>query len=323
MNAVYTQLKQFGSVKTEVLMKKYTTFKIGGPAKYLLTVTSTSDLVAALQYLDGAGISWHMLGGGSNMLVRDTGFDGVVVQVKSTHVEISGTTMTVDAGVPTVTVAQQSMAAGLKGFEWGVGVPGTIGGAARGNAGAMGKEMVDDVHSVDVYSNGEVVTYTNAECEFGYRESRFKHEREVILRVTLALAAYKDDAEKVESRKAMLSFLSYRNETQPKGFASTGCIFKNPDAELWKSQLLSHVDASDEKVVQFLKVGKISAGWLVEQVGMKGATHGGAEVSPVHGNFVVNTGTATASDVLSLIEEIKQRVYTTYGIELEEEVQII
>lgn len=323
MNAIYTQLKQFGAVKTDVLMSKYTTFKIGGPAKYLLTVTSTSDLVAALQYLDGSGISWHMLGGGSNMLVRDTGFDGVVVQVKSTHVEITGTNMIVDAGVPTVTVAQQSMAAGLKGFEWGVGVPGTIGGAARGNAGAMGKEMVDNVHSVDVYSNGEVVTYTNAECEFGYRESRFKHEREVILRVTLTLAAYKDDAEKVESRKAMLSFLSYRNETQPKGFASTGCIFKNPDAEQWKKQLFSHAEEADEKVKQFLKVGKISAGWLVEQVGMKGAVHGGAEVSPVHGNFVVNTGTATASDVLSLIEEIKQRVYTTYGIELEEEVQII
>lgn len=323
MDATYTALKAFGSVKTEVPLSKYTTFKIGGPAKYFLTVESVDALVEALQYLDGAGMPWFILGGGSNMLVRDDGFDGVVVQVKATTFEIDGEFLTADAGCPTVFIAQESMKAGLKGFEWGVGVPGTIGGAVRGNAGAMGKEMLDDVASVYVYANGEVVTYTNEACEFGYRHSRFKESGEVVLRVHLGLAAYDSDEQKLESRKQMLEFLKYRNETQPKGFASTGCIFKNPDAEQWKEQLLSTYDASDEKVQQFLHVGKISAGWLVQEAGMKGQTIGGAEVSPVHGNFIINTGTATGSDVLALIEKVKTAVYTSSGIQLEEEIQII
>jgi UDP-N-acetylmuramate dehydrogenase len=336
MDNVYTELKQFGDVKTQVPMSKYTTFKIGGSAAYMLTVTDTGMLVAALQYLDGAGVPWFILGGGSNMLVRDTGYDGVVVQVRSAQFEVQSNLFIADAGVPTVLTAQETMKAGLKGFEWGAGVPGTIGGAVRGNAGAMGKDMHDDVHSVDVYKNGEVLTYTNDECEFGYRESRFKDSQEVVLRVTLALTPYASSEDALESKQQMLQFLKYRNETQPKGYASTGCIFKNVDvsqpsngtrqklkANKYRAVLLHHFDESDEKVQQFLKVGKISAGWLVEQVGMKGAVIGGAEVSPVHGNFIVNNGTATAADVLTLIEEIKERVYTTYGIELEEEIQII
>lgn len=336
MNVIYTALKQFGNVKTNVPMSQYTTFKIGGPAKYMLTVDHTDQLVAALQYLDTTGIDWCILGGGSNMLVRDVGYEGVVIQVRSSEFIVHSNLFTADAGVPTVMVAQETMKAGLKGFEWGVGVPGTIGGAVRGNAGAMGKEMVDDVHTVDVYKDGELVTYTNAECEFGYRHSRFKTSGEVIVRVTLGLVPYDSDEEKIESRKKMLEFLKYRNDTQPKGFASTGCIFKNVDiskqstdtsqqllAEKNRMLLLEHFDEGDEKVQQFLRVGKISAGWLVEQVGMKGSRVGGAEVSPVHGNFVVNRGDATAADVISLIENITQNVYTTYGIELEEEVQII
>lgn len=336
MDTVYTQLKQFGDIKTQVPMYKHTTFKIGGPAAYMLTVTDTGMLVAALKYLDGAGVPWFILGGGSNMLVRDDGYDGVVLQVRSAKFEVQSNLFIADAGVPTVLAAQQTMKAGLKGFEWGAGVPGTIGGAVRGNAGAMGKDMHDDVHSVEVYKDGEVLTYTNEECLFGYRESRFKDSQEVVLRATLALAPYASSEDALESKKQMLQFLKYRNETQPKGYASTGCIFKNVDvrqhtndstekiqADKNRALLLQYVDETDEKIMQFLRVGKISAGWLVEQVGMKGASMGGAEVSPVHGNFIVNTGSATAADVLALIEEIKERVYTTYGIELEEEVQII
>lgn len=337
MDSLYTELKQFGSVKTDVSMSTFTTFKIGGPAKYMLTIDDTDSLVAALQFLDGAGVNWFILGGGSNMLVRDEGYDGVVVQVKSQKSKIKNDLYIADAGVPTVMAAQETMKAGLKGFEWGVGVPGSIGGAVRGNAGAMGKEMVDDVHSVAVYKDGEVITYTNEQCEFGYRHSRFKDSGEVVLCVTLGLTPYESDEEKLQSRKKMMEFLTYRNTTQPKGFASTGCIFKNVDINEQSAMnneqkerasqntqlLLKHFDEDDEKVQQFLKVGKISAGWLVEQVGMKGSIVGGAEVSPVHGNFIINTGSATATDVLTLIEKIKQKVYTTYGIELEEEVQIV
>lgn len=323
MNQLYKKLKQFGSVKTDVSMKRYTTFKIGGNATYLLTIEDTQQLVAALQYLDGEDIAYFILGGGSNMLVRDEGFDGVVVKITSNKSQVINNQLIADAGCPTVFIAQESMKAGLTGFEWGVGVPGTIGGAARGNAGAMGKEMKDDVLSVDVYSDGEVVTYTNEACEFGYRHSRFKTNNEIILRVTLGLVPYTSIEQQVMSKQKMLDFLKYRNETQPKGFASTGCIFKNPDTQANKEALLSHFAEGDEKVQQFLQVGKISAGWLIEQAGMKGAKVGGAEVSATHGNFVINNGDATATDVLSLIEQMKEKVYTISSIKLEEEIQII
>ena len=337
MNTLYKDLRQFGNVKTDVPMSKYTTFKIGGNAKYVLMINDTDRLVAALTYLDGVDVPYFILGGGSNMLVRDEGFDGVVLQIKNRKSEIINDRVVADAGCNTVEIAQLSMSGGLAGFEWGVGVPGTIGGAVRGNAGAMGKEMQDDIYSVDVYSNGEVVTYTNKQCQFGYRHSRFKEHNEIILRVRLGLKPYEDKDEQVASKKKMLDFLKYRNETQPKGFASTGCIFKNADVANQKSKirnqkslgeknhdlLIEHFGEEDEKVLQFLNVGKISAGWLVEQAGMKGAKVGGAEVSAVHGNFIINNGSATASDVLTLIEEIKQKVYTSSGILLEEEIQIL
>lgn len=316
MNPLYTQLKTFGRVKANEPMSKHTTFKIGGPAEYFLIIDDTEKLIAALRYLDEENVPYFILGGGSNMLVSDEGYHGTVVQISNSKFQIFNDTVIVDAGMSTVMVAQESMKAGLTGFEWGVGVPGTIGGAVRGNAGAMGKEMKDDVYSVDVYRNGEVITLTNEECGFGYRHSAFKHSSDVILRVTLKLAPYTSIEQQAESKQKMLDFLKYRNTTQPKGFASTGCIFKNVDCAA------QHVESKIEIPEEFLKRGKISAGWLVEQAGMKGRQIGQAQVSPVHGNFVVNLGGATASDVTALIEEIKMAVYNKTGITLEEEIQV-
>jgi UDP-N-acetylmuramate dehydrogenase len=320
MNPLYTQLKTFGRVKANEPMSKHTTFKIGGPAEYFLTIDNTDKLIAALRYLDEENVPYFILGGGSNMLVSDDGYAGVVIRMQNTESKIQGDLYIADAGCPTVEVAQKTMAIQLGGFEWGVGVPGTIGGAVRGNAGAMGKDMHDDVYSVDVYRNGEVITLTNAECEFGYRHSAFKHSSDVILRVALKLTPYASIDQQAESKQKMLDFLKYRNTTQPKGFASTGCIFKNVEIADLKSEI------SDLKVSipeDFLKRGKISAGWLVEQAEMKGARVGQAEVSPVHGNFIVNLGGATQTDVSALIEQVKDAVYEKTGLTLEEEIFLI
>lgn len=325
MNPLYTQLKTFGRVKANEPMSKHTTFKIGGPAEYFLIIDETEKLVAALRYLDEENVSYFILGGGSNMLVSDEGYSGVVIKMQNVGCGMQNGMFVADAGCATVEVAQKTMAAQLSGFEWGVGVPGTIGGAVRGNAGAMGKEMKDDVYSVDVYHNGEVITLTNEECEFGYRHSAFKHSSDVILRVTLKLAPYTSIEQQAESKQKMLDFLKYRNTTQPKGFASTGCIFKNveiPDSSLQTDSKSQIPNLKIEIPEEFLKRGKISAGWLVEQAGMKGRQIGQAQVSPVHGNFVVNMGGATASDVTALIEEIKTVVYDKTGITLEEEIQV-
>ncbi|MCB9798249.1 UDP-N-acetylmuramate dehydrogenase [Candidatus Nomurabacteria bacterium] len=324
---MYTELKKFGKVKTDEPLSKHTTFKIGGPAKYFVVLEDVDVLVELLQYLDGEGMPYFLLGGGSNMLASDSGFDGVVIQIKDKTIHIDKNTVEAAAGAITVEVAQQSMKAGLTGFEWGVGVPGTIGGAVRGNAGAMGKEMKDDVLKVLVYKDGEVLEVNNEACGFAYRSSLFKREGGIVLKVFLSLEI---GEENLDAKKKMLEFLKYRNTTQPQGFASTGCIFKNAEldqsTELGKTnkeKLFAHFDEHDEKIQQFLKVGKISAGWLVEQVGLKGYTVGQAQISQRHGNFIVNLGGAKAADVLSIIETIQDRVYNEYGIEMEEEIQIV
>lgn len=316
MNELYTTLKTFGDVKLNVPLSKKTTFKIGGPAQYFISVDTVEKAVELLQYLDGSGTPYIIFGGGSNMLAADEGFAGVVVHIADKRYTVDGENITVAAGMSTVEMAQISIKEGLTGFEWGVGVPGTIGGAVRGNAGAMGSEMSKSVVSVDAYINGQVDTFSREACLFTYRESVFKENGGVVLRVTLGLKK----TENTNGMKEALSYLQYRNKTQPQGFASTGCIFKNPDLAENKEALLRHFDEQDEKIQQFLKVGKISAGWLVEQVGMKGVQAGQAKVSETHGNFIVNLGGATAHDVHSLIEQIKTKVYDTYGIDMHEEI---
>ncbi len=310
---MYQQLKEFGTVKLNEPLAKHTTFKIGGPADFFVTVSTTTDLVALLQFLDAEGMPYFMLGGGSNMLVREEGFRGVVVHTKTERIDINDFHVIADAGVVTVHLAQETVKAGLSGFEWGVGVPGTVGGAVRGNAGAMGGEMKDVISSVEVYRDSEVVTFSYDDCEFDYRHSIFKNQPGVVLRAHLQLKKTED----IGGKKKMIDFLQYRNKTQPQGFASTGCIFKNVDFVPGKEQFIFDVPE------EFVKKGKISAGWLVETAGMKGVQVGQAQVSPVHGNFVVNLGGATAQDVLTLIEQIKQKVYDTSGVELHEEIQIV
>ncbi len=294
-------------------MSKHTTFKIGGPANFFIEITDTDTLVRLLNFLRGRNVSYTILGGGSNMLVHDDGFHGVVIQVRTSTLTVTGTTIEAEAGSITAAVARKAVEHGLAGFEWAVGVPGTIGGAVRGNAGAMGYEMKDHVVEVDAYVDGEIVTYTKDECAFRYRHSRFKENGEVILRVRLQL----EPGDKAACVKKMLEVLQYRNDTQPKGFASIGCIFKNYEAK--SSEPIANSDIPDE----FIKKGKIPAGWLVDQAGMKGEKRGGAMVSDIHGNFVINREKASAQDVLSLIEEIKTRVYDRFGVELHEEIQIV
>lgn len=320
---MYKDLQKFGSVKSNEPMAKHTTFKIGGPAEFFVTVEETAKLIDLVRWLDGQGIPRFVLGGGSNMLANDDGFKGVAIKVKTQKSEVTGTTIFAEAGCITVAIAQLSMQGKLTGFEWGVGVPGTMGGATRGNAGAMGGEMKNNISRVTVFRDGEVLELENAECKFGYRDSLFKHNNDVILSVVLSL----QPAQSGDSMKQALEYLQYRNKTQPQGFASTGCIFQNVHVNnvnpKVRDQLLVQFPDDAAKIEQFFKLGKISAGWLVEKANMKGTQVGQAKVSETHGNFVVNLGSATAQDVLTLIEQIKEKVYTETGVTIEEEIQLL
>lgn len=315
MKELYKKLKNFGKVRLNELLSRHSTIKIGGTADFFVIVDSVENLVKLLRYLQDESIEYIVIGGGSNILFSEDRFEGVVIKIKNQKLKIKNNIIEAEAGAPTALLAQESIKNSLTGFEWGVGVPGTIGGAVRGNAGAMGREMKDFVEKVEVFRNGEVVELANFECEFNYRDSIFKHNDDIILKVFLKL----QKSDNKDLAKKAMETIAYRNETQPKEHSS-GCVFKNVImCEITNNTKLRNVNVPDE----FAKKGKIPAGWLVEQVGMKGAQAGMAKVSEKHGNFIVNLGGATASDVLALVEKIKEKVYDKFGIELEEEIQVV
>jgi UDP-N-acetylmuramate dehydrogenase len=316
MDLLYKELKGFGKVKLDEPLSKHTTFKIGGPAKYFVEITKSSELPKLLSYLDSEGVEFFILGGGSNLLVRDEGFDGVVIKNKVCDLKVENNLVTASAGCATVEVARKSIEEGLTGFEWGVGVPGTIGGAVRGNAGAMGGDMSESVKEVTVYDGGEELKLNNENCKFGYRDSIFKHTSAVILTVVIEL---KKSVDKEGMREAIKN-LQYRNITQPQGYSSSGCIFKNYEVKNEEEK-----EALKLKGVptEFLGKGIVPTGWLVENSGLKGKSIGGTSVSDKHCNFIVSTGSATASDIVNLIEKIKSVVYHKYGVYIEEEIKIL
>ena len=310
---LYRQLKQFGKVKLNEALAKHTTFRIGGRANFFVISDSVAKLIDLLKLLQTEGVNYIVLGGGSNVLVSDDDFEGVVIKIKNQKLEIKDNVIEVEAGAMTAAIAQEAIKHNLDGFVWGVGVPGTIGGAVRGNAGAMGGQMKDVVDRVHILRDGETVELANAECGFGYRDSIFKHNSDLILKVYLKL----EKKDNPELSKKALAGLTYRSQTQPKEHSS-GCIFKNAELRMQNAEL-----KGNQIPKEFVEKGFIPAGWLVAAAGMKGEREGFAQVSETHGNFIVNNGGATAAEVRALIERVKEKVYDKFGIELEEEIQLI
>ena len=313
--------QRFKNVVRDEPMASHTNFRIGGPARLYVIATSSDELLEMARFAQEQEIPFVLYGGGSNLLVADEGYEGVVIQAGMRAIVFSGNEVMAEAGAITGLVARQSVQNGLGGFEWAVGVPGTIGGAVYGNAGCYGGEMKDNVVTVDAIRlrDLEHVTLTNAECDFGYRSSFFKKEPHLILSTTLRIEAAAD----AESSKARLQWvMDERKAKQPLGESSAGCAFKN-----WDFENESELDILKREIPEvpesMLKAKRISAGWLIDQAGMLGASLGDVAVSQKHGNFMVNKGKAKAADVIALISRVKMKVRDTFGIELEEEVQLI
>lgn len=318
--AVLEFKKQFPSILENELLSKHTNLRIGGPAALFFSASAAGDLVKAVSLARDQGIAWTVLGGGSNVLASDDGFDGLVIQPAFREIKLRQQTVTVEAGAITSSVARQTAEAGLSGLEWAVGVPGTIGGAIFGNAGCYGGEIKDNLVSVDCLRISDIksVVYPAAECEMGYRTSRFKREPHVILRATFKLTP--GDPE--QSKQRMEEIMRSRKEKQPLEHGSAGCMFKNfvfkDEAEL--DRLKRDVKNIP---VDMLERRSISAGWLVEQAGLLGEKIGDAQVSEKHGNFIVNLGRARAQDILMLTSKIKMKIRDEYNIMLEDEVQLL
>lgn len=307
-----------GCVRDE-RMSKHTNFRLGGPARLYAVLDHADAVRAAIAVADEVGVPWYVFGGGSNVLVADEGYEGLVIQSAIRTVVVEGNLIRCGSGAITAMVARMAADAGLTGFEWAVGVPGTIGGGVYGNAGCYGGEMKDAVETVYAYrlSDTTDAAYANDECGFGYRDSRFKRERHVILGCTLLLTSGDGDA----AKQRMREIVEMRKQKQPLAQSSAGCAFKNvvPHDAKEREMIQSHADIPE----QMKRDGRISAGWLVEHAGGQGMASGGISVSEVHANFLVNAGKGTAKDVVALLAAVKMRVQERYGVLLEEEVQLL
>jgi UDP-N-acetylmuramate dehydrogenase len=300
-------------------LSSYATFKIGGPAKFFCEASTEDEILEALKFASEKKLPVLVLGGGSNILVSDKGFDGLVMKIQNSKFKIQNSSVECGAGCVLAKVVNESVQAGLTGFEWAAGIPGTIGGAVRGSAGAkaLGGEIKDVVESARVLNiDGlEIGNYSAKECEFEYRDSIFKKNPNLII---LSVVFKLKEGDKEESEKKIKEILEARQAKQPYDFPSPGSFFKNPVAK--DEKLIKQFEADTGKKI---RDGKIPAPWLIEEAGLKGKKIGGAMVSEKHANFIVNTGDATAENVVMLAAIIKTRVRNEFGIQLQEEVQMV
>jgi UDP-N-acetylmuramate dehydrogenase len=301
-------------VSANVPLSAYTTFKIGGPAEFFLKAESEDDVATAVRASRELGLPLTVLGGGSNVVIADSGIPGLVILVSILGVERRGELLRVGAGENFQRLTTWTSREGLSGLEFGIGIYGTIGGAVAGNAGAFGSSMGTVVESVEVIdATGERRTYPNAECGFVYRRSRFPAEGAIVLSADLRTTP--SDPKRITA--TVTEFLSKKRAKQPLGSRCAGCIFKNVQAVLPRDAGLL------ERFADIARGTEIPVGAIIHEVGLGGARAGGVEISNLHGNFFVNTGAGTAEQVVILMSRVQQRVRDTFGVQLQPEVRLI
>ena len=290
-----------GASDTDVIegerMSRHTSYRIGGPAGLFITCHSYHSLRRAIEVLDRERVPWVVLGKGSNLLVSDEGYPGAVITLGREFAETvladDGCTLTVGAATPLPRLVNNALSRSLSGLEFAVGIPGTLGGAVSMNAGTRNEWIGSVVEGVVTYKPGEGMRYyAHEDLRWDYRDCSLPRD-EIILEATLSL----EPGYKQHISDKMERFSAHRRRTQPVGTLSCGSVFKNPHDR--------------------------SAAALIEGCGLKGYSVGGAEVSEVHANFIVNTGKATASDVASVINHVYEEVRGEYGIALKPEVKFL
>ncbi|MTH52639.1 UDP-N-acetylmuramate dehydrogenase [Bacillus mangrovi] len=299
MENIIRELEQaeVGKVLVNEPLAKHTTMKIGGPADCLVVPKDIDSIKKIISIIKDHGVSWRAIGRGSNLLVSDEGIEGVVIKLGDglDHLEIDGEVLTVGGGYSVIKLATIISKKGLSGLEFSSGIPGSVGGAVYMNAGAHGSDMSKILVKAHIlFEDGTMEWLTCEELKFSYRTSILQNERPgICLEAVLKL----EEGEKETIVSVMQKNKDYRRDTQPWNFPCAGSIFRNPLPDY--------------------------AGALVEKAGLKGYKIGGAQVSDMHGNFIVNAGGATAQDVLDLIAFIKKTVLDKYNVQLETEVEII
>lgn len=294
--------KGLKGIKKNIFLKNYTSFRIGGKCKYFFIAKTKEDLIKAVLLAKKENVPFFILAGGSNLLVGDKGFNGLVIKIPSAVARpraMQNTEILAEAGVKLVELVNISATNGFTGLEWAIGIPGTVGGAIFGNTGAFNHAIGESIKTVEVFDIKEkkVRVFKNKDCQFNYRQSLFQKKNNlIILSVVLKLKK----GNKLEIKRRIKECLDYKKNTQPLNFPSAGSVFKNP----------------------CLAVGQAkgySAGELIEKCGLKGKKIGGAKISEKHANFIINFKKAKAKDVIALITLVKNSVKNKFGIILEEE----
>lgn len=296
------------------LLSRYTRFGLGGPADIFVETRSESSFIRALQVIRRNHWPFVVIGGGTNLIVSDEGFRGIVLRLTACEITNANALVRVDAGVELQHLVDYTAARGLKGLETLTGIPGWVGAAVYGNAGAYGHSMMERVHQVRFFDGDQVCTFSNSQCEFSYRESVFKWRKDwVIFSVDLVM----DKAPSDELQHTAAGILKVRNEKYPPTMKCAGSIFKN----LLLRDLPS--TARDAVPPAVVREGKVPSAWFLEQVGAKGMQAGGIHVADYHANLIYNAGDGTAAELVRLIEILKARVYERFTLRLEEEVQYV
>jgi UDP-N-acetylmuramate dehydrogenase len=302
------------TVFTGAPLSRYTRFGIGGPADLYAETGSAEAFIAALAVARASGREIVVIGGGTNLIVSDEGFRGIVLRYRGDRLLASNGRVHAEAGAVLQDLVDFAIARGLAGLETLAGIPGSVGAAVYGNAGAYGHSLAERVVKVRFYDGQTVRIFDNEECQFQYRESIFKRHKDWIVFATeLRLDA--GDAQTL--RAAADSILKVRNEKFPVTMKCAGSIFKN---------LLLHelpADAAAQVPASVIREGKVPAAWFLEQVGAKGMVRGDIHVASYHANLIYNGGAGTAADLCALIRDLKARVAERCGVELEEEVQYV
>jgi UDP-N-acetylmuramate dehydrogenase len=320
-------------LKENIPLSKFSHYKIGGPARFFFEAKAAKDVQWAVKEAKARKLPVFVLAGGTNILIGDEGFDGLVLHPVMQELVIKGATITAGAGVPMAELLRAAAGRSLAGLEWAGGLPGTVGGAVRGNAGCFGGEIKDSVVSVKSFDTKKmkVVTRTARACSFAYRDSIFKKKNgtEIILSVTLRLKK----GNKAEIARVIKERINYRAEHHPLEYPNIGSIFKNvPVGVVHKRGSVKYKNALRDSALSFrgarfsVKTDPfpvISAAKLISESGLRGVSAGGAMISPKHPNFIVNVLGAGSPDVHSLITLAKAEVRRKFGVSLEEEVQLL
>lgn len=302
MKEIYLELEKIvpiQNIKYDEPMSLHTTTKVGGTVECFVEPSSINEIRGTISFAKSNNIPYYIIGHGSNLLVVDEGLEGIVIKIGNhfSDVEIEDTRIKALSGCAIPKLSQLAKNNSLSGLEFACGIPGTVGGAIRMNAGAYGGEMVNIVDKVGYLNDeGEIVEISNEKCEFSYRHSMFvEHPEYVILYAVLNMS----EGNKEEIEAKMNENMESRKAKQPIEYPNFGSVFKRPAQE------------------------GVFVGKMVEELGLKGYTIGGAQVSTKHSGFIINTGNATCKDVTDLIEYVKNKVYEKYNVMLQEEVVIL